>query len=253
MILRVRSAGEACYVGRMVRALPSLLLLSACGRAEVEVYIAPFDGQTQVALDTAPVVHGGAQEVPPDYPVGELVRVVDLDAGGFVPGHTVADGQDLRFVLDTGFTAGRRYGWVIDPMLGVPHGPDLTLPDGASGTAVFSTSDDVVPVAVANDDDLLCVFLSAPVGSISPASARIEANDVFVEVTAATLLDAQDYAFDGLADADVGAGVACFQTVPLIGVGATVRVWWGAGDPIRLQVAGDPLPDVLATLYRGRE
>ena len=231
------------------------LLLAACDRASVAVYIAPFDGQTAIPLDLAPVVRGGAAEVPPEYPMGELIRLVDLDAGGFVPGNTVTDGDDLRFFPDTGFASGRRYGWVIDEIVGVPHGPTLSLPDGATGTAVFSTADNARPVAAAISEGRTCVFLSAPIGEVDFQVARLEVNGVFVEPLGVRIMPTADFEFDGLVrDAgDEGASVACFTTDPVAGPGATLRVWWAAEDPVRLQIADGDLSDVLADLYRGRQ
>lgn len=232
-----------------------LLLPVACGRAEVAVYIAPFDGQTAVPLDLAPVVRGGAAEVPPEYPVGELIRLVDLDAGGFVPGNTVTDGDDLRFFPDTGFEPGRRYGWVIDEIVGVPHGPTLSLPDGATGTAVFATTESARPVAAGMLDGRTCVFLSAPIGEVDFQVARLEVNDVFLQSLGVQVMSANDFEFDGLVRdvGDEGASVACFATEPAAGPGATLRVWWADDDPVRLKIADGDLSEVLADLYRGRQ
>jgi hypothetical protein len=117
-----------------------ILLLAACAPEIVEeaTWIEPLDGRTAVDPDAALRLHAASLSLPPGYPVGDFLRVVDLESGGFVPGEVIDEGDAVAFLPDEPWDG--RYVWTVDDPADVPHGPELPVEATLLGSAVFSTS-----------------------------------------------------------------------------------------------------------------
>lgn len=202
--------------------------------------ITPFDGRTLVDLEAPLVIIGGAVEIPPNYPVGDLISVVDLEDGGFVEGQVVVRDLDVSFHPTGGWREGRRYAWTFADPEHMPHGPELPVPEALRGTAVFSTADAPEVVAVALEGGEACLVLSQPVEDIDALDVRITLDDAEVPDAAFELRDDWD-GYGG------GATAACLSGVDVVDVEA-VRAWIGDRGPWRhpIEASGD----IRARLFR---
>jgi hypothetical protein len=235
--------------------LPVSLLAAqlSCTPINHQSFVSPADGQTAVPRDLDLLVNRGALEIPPDYPVGDLIAVVDLDDGGIVPGTVTRDGADLLFHPDEPWRANRRYAWTVGGDDHDPHGPELPVPAALQGTSSFYTSVDVELLAAGLDDDgQACVVLSRPVAGLDRDHVRVTLNDV--EVPDATVVvappESWDPGYELLGD-DPALDVVCVTTATPVDAGAEIRIWWGDRGPWRLTVQDAALSDVVAGLYRG--
>lgn len=237
----------------------SMLILAlttvACdgGGAPVQSYIAPVAGQTGIPVDLALLVRNAAQEIPPDYPIDDAIRVVDLDQGGFVAGVVEIDGVDLLFTPDEAWAEGRRYAWTIDPVAHVPHGPELPLPENLVGTQAFGTSEsvDVLASAIA-DDGQPCVVLSRPIPDMQTRGIRVTINDVEIEEARLVPLDPQEWNpnLERFPE-DPYIDVYCLDAPVEVEAGATIRTWLGEEGPWRHEIRDLPVEDVVIELQRG--
>ena len=227
-----------------------LTFLAACDRDPdllVPVYISPFVGQTEVALDAPLFVRNGAATVPPDYATPEAIRVVDLDQGGFVPGDVAIDGDDLSFAPEGGWAEGRRYAWTVDPMLGVPHGPLLGTADGIDGTGAFTAGYDPTVLGAGVFVGDICLLLSEPWDG---EAFVVTANDVAVDDVTVEVLDRPVATDEDDWHSKTPGDVACLNTASPIAEGTALRVWWGQRGPWRLVVSEQHPDDLFAVLHR---
>jgi hypothetical protein len=209
-------------------------------------WIDPFDGQTAVPTDAVLRAVAAGDDLPPDWPAPDPIRVVDLDAGGAVAGRVTRDGDDLVFTPLSAWEPDHRYAWTVDLPEGTPHGPELRNAPLVEGTAVFSTSAaalDVVGVAVA--DASLCVLFSRPPDSIELEGLALWINEVPVGLLGFEAVPFVDLVDEG-GDAPVGA--ACGTPDQPVAAGAEARVRRGEADAVRFLVDEDP----SATLRRVR-
>ena len=156
----------------------SLLLVPLVACEELPGMIAPFDGRTDVGANDPLVVQGGANHIPPDYPPGNVITVVDLQDGGFIDGDAVTDGPDVLFYPAEGWAEARRFAWTFMDPDHVPHGPEMPVAEGLAGTAVFSTEDAPEVLAVEEDDGRPCLVLSQPVADVDALELRVKVDDV---------------------------------------------------------------------------
>lgn len=231
---------------------PLLLLPFVAGCADVSVvptpvYIAPFVGQTGVALDTPLFVRHGAADIPPDYATADPIRVVDLDQGGFVPGEITIDGDDVSFSPDGGWAQGRRYAWTVDPMLGVPHGPLLGVDDDIDGTGAFTAGYDPTVLGAGLFQESVCVLLSQP---WDDAPLSLTANDVPIVDAEIEILDRPVAEEPDDWHSRFPGDVACFSTDLPITAGTALRVRWGDRGPWRFVVSAQHPDDLFAVLHR---
>lgn len=138
-----------------------LLLLALVGCASddappAEAFAFPANGQTGVA-STAALTVVGLQAEP--LPGADLVRVVDLDAGGHIAGTATLDSGTLRFVPDAPWPAGHRFAWSLDPGVDLPHGPQGGVQSDSPARS-FSTDDAIAVLAATRDARGVCAVLS---------------------------------------------------------------------------------------------
>jgi hypothetical protein len=234
----------------MMRLLLAITFLAGCGGGDSNpppVYISPFVGQTDVALDTPLFVRHGASQIPPGYPTNEPVRVVDLDQGGFVPGEITVDGDDLSFAPDGGWAAGRRYAWTVDPMYGVPHGPLLGVNDNVDGTGAFTAGYDPTVLGAGLFQDTVCLLLSEP---WDEQEFTVTANDVPIDDVSVELIDRPVADDDTDWHSHFPGDVACLDSAFPVAPGAALRVWWGDRGPWRVIVSAQHPDDLFAVLHR---
>lgn len=219
-----------------------LTVLAACPPTTSKG-IFPFDGHTAVPSDQILIAYDGATEIPPGYPVSGLIRVVDLEDGGFIAGKVMIDGPDLTFIPDGPWPDGHRIAWTVGDDSHAPHGPELPVPSGLVGTAVFSTADAPEVVAVtAGDAGEACLVFSQAIDAPS-ADVRVTVDDVAVEPTSWTV----DASWDVRPD---GTDMWCLGGVPVDGQSG-VRTWIGERGPWRFEIE-DP-QTAMDRLYRTRQ
>ncbi|MCO4743638.1 MAG: hypothetical protein KC912_02540 [Proteobacteria bacterium] len=217
-------------------------------------WIAPFDGQTAFSPDQDLVVSMRGVAVPDDYPLNDLIQVMDLLDGGRVPGEVTLTGDTVRFSPDAPWESDRRCGWTVYDPLEIAHGPEVHLPDGTEGTAVFEVSDNihVLDATVGEVDGSVCLLLSRPSEDALELDVWVQAAEY--SLTAEVQPDSrEDYA---LADTDAGAGVRCFESPEALAAGDAIRLQIaGTGDlftqgPWRLELSEAPIVELLAARRR---
>lgn len=240
---------------RIAHVVAAAGLLAACNRMESteEAFVSPLAGQTGVPLEMDLLVKGGAVEIPPDYPMGEVIRVVDLVDGGFVPGTLTMDGLDLRFAADDGWAEDRRYAWTVDPAAHVPHGPELPIPAHLVGTSAFGTGEGLDLLGSTLDlDGRACVVASRPTDEADPDDLRVTVNDVALDDAALIKLDPTEWTPGfALDEVDPYVDVWCLETATPLEAGGALRVWWGDSGPWRMEIRDVPVGDLVIELSRG--
>lgn len=231
----------------------SLLLLVACAPGPPsDAFVAPMDGQTGVP-SYMPLMIRGVVDVPAGYPVGDLVRVVDVDVGSLVDGRSAVRGDAVLFYPDEAWALGRRFAWVVSNPEPVPHGPEPVVAEHLLGTAVFDTSDELTLLGVSVDPDGLyaaCLLFSRPLNTLDAGDLRVVVDGVQLEGITV------DYATDalmepGLLSTDPGVGYACLLGTVMVPEGAVVRVWWGDAGPWSEVADGASLEQIAWSRRRG--
>ncbi|MFK7926595.1 MAG: hypothetical protein AB8H79_00285 [Myxococcota bacterium] len=254
----------------LTRALAALLVVTAVGTSACEEtglvplqrFISPLDGQTGWDPNTPLVIRDEGMSVPPDYPLPALVRVVDIDLGGFIEGRTERNGSTLIFTPDSAFEADKRYGWVVDMPEPVPHGPELVFAETLQEPAVFDTTSDIdVLAGTLGDDGQVCLVLSRLLTAEDTGNWSIEVDGERVDNVVGSLLDRTEWLGAlSFPEGDDGVDVFCFDPpdsspseFPLVTDGARVRLYWGARDPWLIEVnAGAPF-SAVERLRRGAQ
>lgn len=218
----------------------------------VEHFVVPFDGQTAVALDAPLRVQAADLEVPPDYPVGELVSVVDLLDGGFVAGSLSNDAADLLFTPDRGWRQDRRYAWTVRVPDDVPHGPHFSAPEDVLVSSVFDTTDRVdVLAAGLTPSGTPCVILSeAPAGDFVPDRVTLDDVDVEDAVFSPYAFDEWDPSVD-VPGLETTADVVCVQSSAEVVAGTRLRLWVDGSGPQLVEVQDRTPRALLVDLHRG--
>lgn len=234
-----------------------VVLIAGCAGPEAPTqagWIAPFDGQTNFNPSQDLLVSMQGVRIPEDYPLNELVRVMDLLDGGTVPGTVTLDESLLRFSPDAPWATDRRCGWTLYDPLETAHGPEVHLPV-ATGTAVFEVSDNIhaLDLSLGEMDGAVCMLLSRPVDSGLDVRVWIEDREYLV------LAEAQPESWDDyeLPDTDLGAGVRCFDPPEPLEDGDALRLQIeGTGatlfehGPWRLEVSSASIAELLAERRR---
>lgn len=187
--------------------------------------IAPFDGRSDVNANEPLRVQGGANQIPPDYPAGNVITVVDLQDGGFIDGRALTDGADVLFYPTDSWPSDRRFAWSFMDPDHVPHGPEMPVDEGLAGTAVFSTANAPEVLAVEEDDGRPCLVLSQPIEDAEALDLRVSVDDVEVDASVRSLDSAWD-PYDG------GAVALCLDGVA-VAPGQSVRAWVDERGPWR--------------------
>jgi hypothetical protein len=249
------------------RVVVATMLLGACSNgAEPDDdprSISPLDGQTGWPVDQPLVVVAEGMDIPPDYPLGDLIRVSDLDQGGFVPGQTERSSTFLTFTPDEPLDDDRRYGWVVDIPEPVPHGPELVFPPILEEPAVFSTGAAIDVLGGSVDGlDRPCVVLSRPVGPDDRDTWTITTDEDVVEDVVGFLLDRAEWTGGlDLPEGDPGVDVLCFEvgeadpdpTVPpVLEPGDRIRLTWGEQGPWLVELQDAAIRQVIDELRRSR-
>ncbi|MBN2800240.1 MAG: hypothetical protein JXX28_13960 [Deltaproteobacteria bacterium] len=238
----------------MLKFLVLLPLLAACGgdpAAPPAVWLAPLAGQTGVPTDLPLVVHTGSLRIPPDYALPDLIRVVDLETGGFVAGRVDVLDDTVHFVPTAGWRAARDYAWTFDPARGVPHGPELDIPDFGGNAPIFSTSSRVDLLAASLDEEgRVCVITSRPLTGDDEGVLRFTADEVEVDTLWVELIPQVEPSTE-LEDGDPGVSVLCATLSTELGAGAELAIRWGELGAWRLTLLDLPLTTALQDLRGG--
>jgi hypothetical protein len=125
-----------------------------------------MDGQDAVALETVLRVVGAARALPPDADLpADLIRVVDVERGGRVPGRLGRDGDDLVFRPDSEWRSDADYHWNIAEVYPQARGTAFALAPPLAGDAVFSTRQRTRTLEAVSDGSL-CLVLSRSVDDL---------------------------------------------------------------------------------------
>ena len=231
-----------------MRTIAPVLLLAACATVETEVgFVSPFDGQTDWPPEAALQIHLPEPALPKGQPTPQdLVRVVDLDQGGFVVGELVHDGNDLWFFPDEPFIAGHRFAWQIDVASIQAREPELHIPASIGGEGVFATHPqvDVLDVVHPGSGELCVLFSRTP-----RASDQIL---VAVDGVPTDMSEAREVTVPGIEPA-AGQGQAERCTIATdFAEGASVRVQVGS-RVFQLDAVSDGPEERFAGRYRVTE
>jgi hypothetical protein len=248
-----------------------LLALTACGTPDApppgDHYLSPLDGQTAWSREGALTAVAEDMDLPPDYPLPDLIRVVDLASGGLVAGTVERGDGFLRFTPERRFRANARYAWSVDVPEPLPHGPSLGFPAALAQAAVFDTSDDVAVLAATREaDNRLCLVMSRLLGADDEGTWSLNAEGEAIAPTAAAIVPREEWAADFAFPAgDPGVDALCFAPPTLPEepedeapgrwprVGETLRIGWGDRGPFTVDVAEGPFTDAIVALRRGVE
>ncbi|MBW1877602.1 MAG: hypothetical protein JRI25_06145 [Deltaproteobacteria bacterium] len=233
--------------------LAGLLAVGCDDAGDEGSFITPLDGQTAVALDALLRVRAPTLGVPPEYPLPELIRVVDLAEGGFVPGEVVDEGDVLSFVPRGSWAVDRRYVWTVDIPEGMPHGPELHIAGQLSGSAVFDTSEAIAVLAAGlDDDDRACLVLSRRTDVGMMEGARVTADDeeiadLRIELQGPEVWQDQVWVPGLRPEVDL----ACLVADESIAPGTRLRVWWAGSGPWVADVEDISPAELVVELHRG--
>lgn len=225
------------------------LLLSGCqALPPATVWVAPLAGQTGIPSGMPLVVHTGPLDVPPDYALPDLVRVVDLADGGFVAGRVAVEAEAVRFIPDGGWAADRDYAWVFDAVEGLPHGPSLNLPEFGEEPPRFSTAQRLDFLASVRDDEgRICLITSRPVLPDDEGAWSVAADGVDVAVRYVEWEPEVEPEME-LESMDPGVDALCLVPDAPVDAGAELALTWATQPPIRLPLLDATLSDAAAAL-----
>ncbi len=245
-------------------ACAAFLVLAACPPPTPtgDAYIAPLNGQSAISPEMDLVVHTWSVELPPEYPLPTLMRVVDLETGGLVAGDISKRGNTLRFTPTGGWRPNRRFAWTVNPIEDIPHGPETLVEGNLVGTAVFDTSDTLnILGATSSSPSEICLIMSRPLLNEDGGDVRVTVNDVELDNDTTTFLLTTDAEYNTGFETDpvdAGVHVFCITEIPqerdgeaiTVTAGSVVRVWWGEGGPWRQEVQTISVADKLGELRR---
>jgi hypothetical protein len=170
--------------------------------------------------------------IPPDYPAGELLHVVDVGTEAPVAGEVVMEAGLILFDPEQDWAAGKRYLWTVDVPESVPHGPEYGVPDELIGTAVFEVDDrlDLVGATLERTTDPCFVF-SQPVDDrpIDAMELSVEGQPVQIESVFYPDADYWKEPYE-LLPADEGIDLVCMTTIDLLPTDVPVTVSWEGYD-----------------------
>lgn len=246
----------------MHRALAPLIILAAAACSSDEDvatrFISPLDGQTGWSVDGPLVARYDALNVPPDYPMPEVMRVVDLEDGGLVPGKTTMGDGFLSFTPDESWSAGR-FAWVVDMPEAVPHGPSLEFPDILEEPSVFDTTPRLDVLAGSIDaEGNTCVVLSRVTDSADDGTWTLSEGDVTWDGVVGYLVPRSEWGPDlTFIEGDAGVDVLCFTfeggptDVPDLASGDEIRLTWGDDGPWLIELSEGDIATAVQGLRRG--
>lgn len=238
----------------------AILLLGACDPPDEKAkagYIAPLDGQSNVATNTDLLVHTGGLDLPEKYAIPQnFIQVVDLSDGGFVDGEVVRDGDDLRFLPDKPWKEDNRYVWSLSQVPQLPRSPEVHIPQHLIGEAVFDTSPeieilDLLLDSADSDDARPCALFSREI--VAPnAQVVVTLDDTIVdEVTFDIYSEDEWNSTFKSTDNDPGVSVVCFNIAELQG-DESLRLWWNESGPWQADLAPGKLEQSLKARRRSK-
>ncbi|MCB9679797.1 MAG: hypothetical protein H6737_32120 [Alphaproteobacteria bacterium] len=235
-----------------MRSLTLAILLAGCvDPVVVPQRIAPADGQTDVGPNQPLVVVGDVGHFPEDYPLPELVEVVDLEVGGIVPGSIESVDGALVFTPDAPWADDREYVWTLRDPYDESRRPEFEIEPSLQGTAFFSTARELRVIHAAwSASDELCVLTSQPVLAFEVESRmRITLDDEPVPIAAFRILDDAELVQEDLADGDSGIGGVCLTVSARVGA-ASGRIFVDESAWLRELFHVEPA-DMVAAVRRG--
>ena len=218
----------------------AISLLGACDPPDDDAglgFIAPLDGQSNVATNADLLVRTGGLDVPEKYALPQnFIQVVNLSDGGFVAGEVVRDGDDILFLPAKAWQPDTRYVWSLSQIPQLPRAPEIRIPEHLTGEAVFDTAPvlEVLDIVLEEVDDLAmpCALFSreitAPNALVTVTIDGVLVDDVHFEVYAEG--DWNKGYKGALNKNDPGVSIVCFDVPDIVG-GESFRVWWNESGP----------------------
>lgn len=232
--------------------LPAIWTTGCDTTESVRPFIAPLNGQTNYPTTLPLRVVSSDIDIPEGYPLPDIIRVTNADNGLPVEGNISVQSDGIVFTPNDDWRPNRRYVWNVDLPNGVPHGPEVQLPEHLRGVAVFDTTLRIkMLMAGVDESERTCAVFSRPVDQQTDAGTlRVTINDIEIEDALFQALTAADlgppYPLD---DDDPGVSVICFTTNTPVTEGASLRLWWGSNGPWRMDLVS-ATPDELVELLR---
>ena len=246
---------------RLLKQLSSALALTvlAAGCQESvtatnRAYIAPLDGQTGVPVDMALVVIVEGLGLPETYVMPDFISVVDFTDGGIVPGRIQILSDSVRFSPEVGWTEGHRYGWTVDPVESVAHGPQFALPDHLSGTAMFESSDALDLLGAVHDTDgETCLLMSRALTADDDGEFIVIADEQVLSDVVVSLESEANWGKPyQLEPGDPRASVLCLETEEFtFEPGVKLRVTFGDFGTWTAVIKDSTIADLVVDLRRG--
>ncbi len=232
---------ENVYV-RTSLSIAAILLLGACDPPEDPRgvgFIAPLDGQSNVATNQDLLIRTGGLDLPDKYAIPQsFIQVVNLTEGGFVSGEVVRDEDDIRFLPNKAWEADTRYVWSISQIPALPRTPEYDFPENLTGEAVFDTSPavDVLDIGLEEDEEgkglRPCGLFSREI--VAPnAEVNITIDDVIVDDVTFDIYSEDEWAKESYkrVQDDPGVSVVCFNGIGDLEGGESLRLWWNESGP----------------------
>lgn len=238
-------------MGRWRASVAVLLLMGSTACVEPfrpdTVLYAPMHGQTGVARTAELRMIVGDVGAPPDHPLPpDLIRVVDLDGGGFVPGEVRLEGDELRFRPALPWQPDRRYLWRIDEVPPLARAPELHFPASMVGEAVFSTVAETEVLEMTLKDGRVCALLSQSDDGSARVAVTVDGGppvEVGYELTEES--EHITLPLDGV-------DVACLTGLDPVEVGASIRIWWDDRGPWHAILGERPIGRLILIRRRAR-
>ncbi len=143
-------------------------------------------------------------------PIPPLIRVVDLEVGGYVPGLMEVLPEGVAFIPDEPWPRDRYFAWTVEEPLDPPRQPTVDI-DGFGDTFVFNTYNRPEVLGVAYDGpDGICIVASQPLLLADlqrfeiTTSTGISLTPIDTRIPEPNRLDVLD-----LPEEDAGLGTAC--------------------------------------------
>ena len=226
----------------MLRPACVTVLLAACAPEPPDSsgFIAPMDGQDAVSPEAVLRIIGAARTLPPgaDLPA-ELIRVVDVERGGRVPGRVGRIGDDIVFRPRSEWRPDAGFHWNITEVRPQARSTAFALEAPLAGDAVFSTRQRTRALEAVSDGPL-CLVLSQALDDLRLIQSTLAGEQ---QPIAWELISEAEVTASG-EQVDAPVSIAC-SDINIDGAGDWVFTVDGEPSP---PIVTAPLEEVLRTL-----
>lgn len=244
-------------MGFSLRIVAFLILLSGCTELAItdndRAYIAPLAGQSGLALESSLMVRTGGERLPTDLGLPSLIAVADAE-GNPVSGSLTVDRDALLFTPDQPWESDATYTWSLVQPDQRGHVLQVRLPEHLLGTATFTTSQTLRPLAASFDEVTreTCIVFSRSFTFDDRELILLSVDGSRLDDAVIRLTPEQDWLLPyPLLPGDLGVDILCTDPDVLTGPNVQLEVQRGTEPPWTLEVTDQPIGDVITTLRRG--